>query len=75
MGGRTGGIFLRGGGSGIARPVKDYLLDEKGLPLNPYYTIFPFLFPVLIYAVFRYFLNLFCYLFLDYPLEHRFRLL
>ena len=53
-------------------PFHFVLLDEKGLPLNSYYTIFPFPFPVLIYAVFHYFLNLFCYLFLGYPLEYRF---
>lgn len=40
--------------------------------LNSYYTIFPFPFPVLIYAVFRYLLNPFCYLFLGYPPEYRF---
>lgn len=49
-----------------------FLLDEKGLPLNSYYTIFPFPFPVLICVVFRYLLNLFCYLFLGYPLKYRF---
>ena len=40
--------------------------------LNSYYTIFPFPFPVLICVVFRYLLNLFCYLFLGYPLKYRF---
>lgn len=53
-------------------PFHFVLLDEKGLPLNSYYTIFPFPFPVLIGFVFRYFLDFFCYLFLGYPLEYRF---